>query len=470
MAIQVLEGMLQKAYGEARGRKLLRAARTWADSQGYHLISITEHNIYHLIASNYIAIRRRALVTSTQKRLKSERKDKVTRAQAVENVLETSEDVNIQRLRKEASALANYIFTHFVTEYNKGIKEVHLKAKKPNSNKIEILQPANHAFKIKKAIKDLLESQSAGTLLDSITKGKAGKSFDRRTQFIHLGRTVGRTIAERLGDFEASSQAEREALKVIENILDRAEFKLTKLDSLSKLGIKIEGFIGPSTINAPGQESSDWKHLRPLIESELQQILSSKEYTDKFGSGSGSQPFDERLAKYVANEEILKKGKKSKNIRKDSPFKVDSPRNASANLKKRSTKKASGKKVSVKQGKRITVPPKNVKTKSNPASIPMNMIGVINQRLPEVIAQNMRYPALEYRTGKFANSARVTDMAKTAQGFTSIGYTYEKNPYQTFEPGYRQGSPDRDPRRLIDRSIREIAAQFAMGRFYTRRV
>jgi hypothetical protein len=34
-----------------------------------------------------------------------------------------------------------------------------------------------------------------------------------------------------------------------------------------------------------------------------------------------------------------------------------------------------------------------------------------------------------------------------------------KNPYQTFEPGYRQGSPKtRDPKLLIAASIREIAA------------
>jgi hypothetical protein len=45
-----------------------------------------------------------------------------------------------------------------------------------------------------------------------------------------------------------------------------------------------------------------------------------------------------------------------------------------------------------------------------------------------------------------------------------------KNPYQTFEQGYRQGSEERDPRRLIDKSIRELATQFAIGRFYTRRV
>ena len=61
-------------------------------------------------------------------------------------------------------------------------------------------------------------------------------------------------------------------------------------------------------------------------------------------------------------------------------------------------------------------------------------------------------------------------LVTTRKGFPSIGYTYQKNPYQTFELGQNQGSPDYDPRKLIDASIREIAAQFAIGRFYTRRV
>ena len=98
------------------------------------------------------------------------------------------------------------------------------------------------------------------------------------------------------------------------------------------------------------------------------------------------------------------------------------------------------------------------------------MMVMINSQLPGVVRKNMRPPALENRTGRFAASPRVTEIGVTAQGFPSIGYTYEKNPYQTFETGFKQGSADRDPRKLIDTSIREIAVQFAIGRFYTRRV
>ena len=82
----------------------------------------------------------------------------------------------------------------------------------------------------------------------------------------------------------------------------------------------------------------------------------------------------------------------------------------------------------------------------------------------------MQSPALNYRTGRFASSVRVTDVVTTPKGFPSMGYTYDKDRYQTFEPGFAQGSVDRDPRKLIDKSMREIAAQYAVGRFFTRRV
>jgi hypothetical protein len=97
----------------------------------------------------------------------------------------------------------------------------------------------------------------------------------------------------------------------------------------------------------------------------------------------------------------------------------------------------------------------------------------INKRLPRKIEENMGPPALESRTGRFSSSVKAVDVNKTAQGYPSIGYTYQKNPYQIFEQGRGQkpwASPERDPRTLIDKSIREIAVELALGRFYTRRL
>ena len=83
----------------------------------------------------------------------------------------------------------------------------------------------------------------------------------------------------------------------------------------------------------------------------------------------------------------------------------------------------------------------------------------------------MREPGLVNRTGRFADSVKVTDITQTPQGFPSIGYTYQRDPYEVFEEGSgsKWANGYRDPRTLIDKSIREIATQFALGRFYTRR-
>ena len=104
---------------------------------------------------------------------------------------------------------------------------------------------------------------------------------------------------------------------------------------------------------------------------------------------------------------------------------------------------------------------------------PLALLTALNKELPDTVRKNMNAPALENRSGTFADSVKVTDVMQTSKGYPSIGYTYKRDPYQVFEVGTgdaRWATPERDPRRLIDRSIREIAAEFAIGRFYTRRI
>ena len=84
----------------------------------------------------------------------------------------------------------------------------------------------------------------------------------------------------------------------------------------------------------------------------------------------------------------------------------------------------------------------------------------------------MGSPALNYQTGRFANSVEVTDITRTGKGYPSIGYTYMKDPYQIYEvpggsPSY--ATPERDPRKIIGQSIREIAMGLIQERFYIRR-
>ena len=100
-------------------------------------------------------------------------------------------------------------------------------------------------------------------------------------------------------------------------------------------------------------------------------------------------------------------------------------------------------------------------------------MAMINKRLPQTVRKNMGAPGLENRSGRFAGSVEVQDVNITKQGHPSFGYTYEKDPYQVFEVGTGAApwaTSQRDPRKLIDRSIREVAAELAIGRFYTRRL
>jgi len=99
----------------------------------------------------------------------------------------------------------------------------------------------------------------------------------------------------------------------------------------------------------------------------------------------------------------------------------------------------------------------------------VNLQTLLNSQIQAVIAKNMGKGTsrniLNYRTGRFAESVKVERITESKAGMITAFYSYMKNPYQTFEPGYAQGSPEsRNPRLLIAKSIREIAAQTVANR------
>jgi hypothetical protein len=85
--------------------------------------------------------------------------------------------------------------------------------------------------------------------------------------------------------------------------------------------------------------------------------------------------------------------------------------------------------------------------------------------LPQVVAMKMQAPRLQFRTGRFANSARVTQVMQGPRGGLQADYTYMRDPYGTFEPGGKMGSVQRDPRRIIGQSIREIVSMQMQNKF-----
>jgi len=94
----------------------------------------------------------------------------------------------------------------------------------------------------------------------------------------------------------------------------------------------------------------------------------------------------------------------------------------------------------------------------------LSLTNLINAGLHERLRANMgtgnRRDVLNYRSGRFASNVSVDHLTLSRQGMITAFYTYMKYPYATFSAGGRQQNPkSRDPKLLISKSIRELAAQ-----------
>lgn len=98
-----------------------------------------------------------------------------------------------------------------------------------------------------------------------------------------------------------------------------------------------------------------------------------------------------------------------------------------------------------------------------------SLLTMVNRNLHDQIKKNMgtgtRTDVLNYRSGRFAKSAKVERLSESRQGMITAFYSYMKNPYATFSAGGRQEFPrTRDPKLLISKSIRELAAEQVQNR------
>jgi hypothetical protein len=228
----------------------------------------------------------------------------------------------------------------------------------------------------------------------------------------------------------------------------------------------IEGRIDPH--NKFGSEKSDKsrafitkfykKELDKAIRAGKLKSLSPKEAAEFKASESFNQSRKRLLALVVAgqmrNNSRMKVESKFKKTKHSQTKKVKAK--TSTRKGRVSTKTLVAKGASVAYGARVT--------KSNIGL--STIMSQLNASLPRHLKRNMEPPALQYRgrgnprqgTGPFNTGVRVTSVTphKKVRGGLNINYTYEKYPYQTFEPGFKQGSTLRDPRKLIEESVRDV--------------
>lgn len=199
--------------------------------------------------------------------------------------------------------------------------------------------------------------------------------------------------------------------------------------------------------------------LKASVEADYKDLLHTK----------GSDSLFEAIESVV----VLGNLTKSKRVKSKKGAKPKQKSKSKGKSAQQKGKTASNSRMKVSSGAGAIAPKyKSSRARRGSSSSPLRLLALINKELPSTVRKNMDLPALQNRTGRFAESVKLTDISQTPQGFPSIGYTYQRDPYQVFETGSKGNwsSPERDPRSLIDKSIREIAAQYALGRFYTRRM
>lgn len=321
--------------------------------------------------------------------------------------------------------------------------------------------------RLNKTVKDGHYDKKQGRYISSGLMKEGKTEVDKGADLVEGGHMEGEGILEsRIADAidtainkNYTSKAKREVL--MSNLKELGiDLDVVRDDSTESFMFTAESRVGNQKAGFASAQAKDklMRQLRAAIE----RLNNKTPIAGLKGSDSPAQRYEKKATKAVLTKFTKVKGVTVSKI----PKVKNSTRSAGTSKKGKLTKNPA-----LNLGK-VAVPKVKLpspKAQKSPYSI-ASYIGIFNQQLPGVIAKNMVPPALQYQTGRFASSVRVTDIAQTAQGFPSVGYTYMRNPYETFEQGNAQGSVNRDPRKLIDKSIREIATQFAIGRFYTRRV
>lgn len=131
--------------------------------------------------------------------------------------------------------------------------------------------------------------------------------------------------------------------------------------------------------------------------------------------------------------------------------------------------KQENKKSSTSKKTNVTGPAAQLRTLGGQFTSLVSLQNILNQSLASRIQQNMgkgdRRDILNYRSGRFAESAKVETMSQSREGMITAFYSYMRNPYATFSFGGAQSSPaTRDPKLLISKSIREIGATMVGNR------
>lgn len=320
-------------------------------------------------------------------------------------------------------------------------------------------------------------NEKTGRVKNKALRTKTGKVREAPGREVQLGHVEGKSVIESLirdafedvlGDesiFTETGDAlkEPDIRKMMSDLgIDVSLIKDAKIDTYT---VELEAAVD----NRSGGDLL--KKQKASLQNQIKKAIK------KLGGIKNLSGSDTPREKYIkkTRQEVLEPFKNLKNVKVSAnDLKIDDKSSSGDKNSKAKAKKAARSKKRIGRAALPAVARMRRKKAADRSAArqPLELLGLLNQKLPETVRKNMQEPGLVNRSGTFADSVKVTEIAQTPKGFPSIGYTYRRDPYQVFEEGSSGNWSNgyRDPRDLIDKSIRELAAQFAIGRFYTRRV
>jgi|DEB0MinimDraft_6_1074348.scaffolds.fasta_scaffold01510_4 hypothetical protein len=497
MSKAILDGFINATIDSSRRRYDVLVRRYLGKNQP-HLITLTKEDFEFTLVTNFL----KALEATGKQTYKgdleklknisakvfSEYPDKFNK---YSNIAPYKERYAVRKGNTIVIYLPKYtesVRRAFVTLASKYLKKSFVRFSKEQAKKFSSLTQFLHT-----STSDL-NSQTVGTeqvrLLGNVAGGeKIGTGLGETNSVKGLKNFVTdeeleSAVAESLSDSMENIQfSTPEAIKAgrsaILKMVDSIDWVWSKTEkntpNLYNGNIVVQGKLGPSKANKPGEESLDWRNLRPQIEELIFKEI-SKKGTD-FATIKGSQSSVDKVsagAQQAIVTNLLKASSKNFKVTAQGFDKQESPKSRRGKRDGANdsviTGRSTTKKTNVRKKNKTSSATK--KGSRNPQSL-LSLQTILNSKLPQEVRKNMGYPGLVNRSGRFASSVRVETITRTRQGFPSIGYTYDKNPYQVFELGAGRkpwANKDRDPRKLIERSIRSIAADLLKARFYTRRL
>jgi hypothetical protein len=283
------------------------------------------------------------------------------------------------------------------------------------------------------------------TLFDALRKKdliKSGKGEVHRGHVIAGTRVQAETAIEKARatlDPGADNTIVEELFKTLENQarLAAPTIRARSIQNISaeaaELGIEIV-LVMPE-LGVDNISKAEEKKLRRNFEVELDKFV--EDYGDSIVDIANSKSYMQAIDAVI--DGVIAGGKKSRK-------KFESKNSLENTSKTPKVKKPKAKRP---------LPLRDVKGRFTSAA---SIQQLLQAQITEQVKDNMgEGGSLVNRTGRFAESVTITNVAQTRQGSLTAFYNYMKYPYQTFERGFKQGSTRRDPRLLIHKSIREIA-------------